>query len=74
MSASTAPYQPLLSEEEHSGEEDESPPVVKHTIKATRGGHAVTCVPIIIIIFDTLTENRWNHIEDLDGFFSRVGN
>lgn len=54
MSASTTPYRPLLSEDEHSGEEDDAPPVVKHTIN-----HATK-------------ENRWNHIEDLDGFFSRV--
>ena len=47
MSASTAPYQPLLSEAENSGEEDESPPIVKHTIKATRGKPAVTRVAII---------------------------
>ena len=48
MSASTAPYQPLLSEAENSGEEDESPPIVKHTINiATRGEPAVTRVTII---------------------------
>ena len=38
MSASTAPYRPLLSEEEHSGDDDDAPPVVKHAINnASRG-------------------------------------
>ena len=50
MSTSTAPYRPLLSEDEHSGEEDESPPVVKHTInKATRGGWAVIIVYLLLL-------------------------
>lgn len=50
MSTSTAPYRPLLSEDEHSGEEDDAPPVVKHTItNATRGVSVDTRISIIII-------------------------
>ena len=44
MSVSNAPYRPLLSEEEHSGEEDDAPPVVKHmTYNITKGVCVVTC-------------------------------
>lgn len=73
MSASTTPYRPLLSEDEHSAEEDDAPPVVKHTINhATKGGCGVIVRVSSLIYLHDITENRWNHIEDLDGFFSRV--